>query len=58
VSTTERSTDVASFFDRIRDGLAKTAQQIKQRLGEAVGDIPASRPEQPHLRRAGIRRAR
>jgi fused signal recognition particle receptor len=42
VSTTERSTDVASFFDRIRDGLAKTAQQIKQRLGEAVGDTPAT----------------
>jgi fused signal recognition particle receptor len=33
---------VASFFDRIRDGLAKTAQQIKQRLGEAVGDAPAT----------------
>ena len=42
MSTTERSTDVASFFDRIRDGLAKTAQQIKQRLGEAVGDTPAA----------------
>ena len=33
---------MASFFDRIRDGLAKTAQQIKQRLGEAVGDTPAA----------------
>jgi fused signal recognition particle receptor len=33
---------VASLFDRIRDGLAKTAQQIKQRLGEAVGDTPAA----------------
>ena len=33
---------MASFFDRIRDGLAKTAQQIKQRLGEAVGDTPAT----------------
>lgn len=32
---------MASFFDRIRDGLAKTAQQIKQRLGEAVGDTPS-----------------
>jgi fused signal recognition particle receptor len=32
---------VASFFDRIRDGLAKTAQQIKQRLSEAAGDTPA-----------------
>ena len=42
MSTTERNTDVASFFDRIRDGLAKTAQQIKQRLGEAVGDGPAT----------------
>ena len=31
---------MASFFDRIREGLAKTAQQIKQRLGEAVGDAP------------------
>ena len=33
---------MASFFDRIRDGLAKTAQQIKQRLGEAVADAPAT----------------
>jgi fused signal recognition particle receptor len=33
---------VASFFDRIRVGLAKTAQQIKQRLGEAVGDAPSA----------------
>ena len=33
---------MASFFDRIREGLAKTAQQIKQRLGEAVGDTPSA----------------
>jgi fused signal recognition particle receptor len=28
---------MASFFDRIRSGLAKTAQQIRERLSEATG---------------------
>jgi fused signal recognition particle receptor len=31
---------VASFFDRIRTGLAKTAQQIRERLGEVTGSTP------------------
>ena len=35
---------MASFFDRIRAGLTKTAQQIKQRLGDAVSDAPAPSP--------------
>ena len=33
---------MASFFDRIRAGLAKTAQQIKQRLSDAAPDEPAA----------------
>jgi fused signal recognition particle receptor len=34
--------DVASFFSRIKQGLAKTAQQIRERLGEAVAPAAAS----------------
>jgi fused signal recognition particle receptor len=37
---------VASFFDRIRSGLAKTARQIRERLGDAAGvaPVPADTP--------------
>jgi fused signal recognition particle receptor len=37
---------VASFFDRIRSGLAKTARQIRDRLGDAAGvaPVPADTP--------------
>ena len=31
-----------SLFNRIRDGLAKTARQIRERLGEATVDAPAT----------------
>jgi fused signal recognition particle receptor len=34
--------EVASFFDRIKAGLAKTAQQIRERLSDAAPDAPAS----------------
>jgi fused signal recognition particle receptor len=37
---------VASLFSRIRDGLAKTAQQIRDRLG-AVDEAPAAAPATP-----------
>ena len=29
---------MASFFDRIKTGLAKTAQQIRERLSEFMAD--------------------
>jgi fused signal recognition particle receptor len=37
---------VASFFDRIRSGLAKTARQIRERLGDVAGvaPVPAGMP--------------
>lgn len=31
-----------SFLSRIRDGLAKTAQQIRERLGDFGGDVPST----------------
>jgi fused signal recognition particle receptor len=34
--------DVASFFSRIKQGLARTAQQIRERLGEAVAPAAGS----------------
>ena len=33
---------MASFFSRIKQGLAKTAQQIRERLGEAVAPAASS----------------
>ncbi len=33
---------MASFFDRIRSGLARTAQQIRERLADAAGAGPVS----------------
>src|SRR5262245_4006572 len=35
---------MASFFDRLRAGLSKTAQQIRERLNEVTGDdaVPAA----------------
>ena len=33
-----------SFLDRFRQGLSKTAQQIRERLGEFAGATPASEP--------------
>jgi fused signal recognition particle receptor len=36
---------MASFFDKLRNGLAKTAQQIRDRISEVTGDVvPASAP--------------
>src|SRR6185295_11055871 len=31
---------MASFFDKLRAGLSKTAQQIRERLNEVTGDAP------------------
>ncbi len=36
-----------SFFDRLRAGLAKTAQQIRERLTDAAPAAPASTPAAP-----------
>ena len=36
-----------SFFDRIRSGLAKTAQQIRERLSEATGAAEVTSPSAP-----------
>jgi fused signal recognition particle receptor len=33
-----------SFLDRFRKGLAKTAQQIRERLGDFAGETPAAEP--------------
>ena len=35
---------MASFLSRIRSGLAKTAQQIRERMGATPVDVPASTP--------------
>ena len=44
---------MASFFDRIRAGLAKTAQQIRERLGEATGAAPGGGSRRDHVDRVG-----
>ena len=33
---------MASFFDRLKTGLAKTAQQIRERISEVTGETPAT----------------
>jgi len=33
---------MASFFDRLRAGLSKTAQQIRERLNEVTGDVESA----------------
>jgi len=35
---------MASFFDKLRNGLAKTAQQIRERINEVTGDVLPSAP--------------
>ena len=46
-----------SFFDKFRAGLAKTAQQIRERLGEFAGETPADEPAKPAATSTGGRRA-
>jgi fused signal recognition particle receptor len=46
---------MSSWFGRIRDGLAKTARQIRERLGETVG-VEADTPVGPAGRAAGVER--
>jgi fused signal recognition particle receptor len=36
-----------SFFDRLREGLAKTARQIRERLSESAAETPAQTPVAP-----------
>jgi fused signal recognition particle receptor len=40
---------MASLFDRIREGLAKTAREIRERLADVVGDAaaPSAEPARP-----------
>jgi fused signal recognition particle receptor len=46
---------MASWFDRIRDGLAKTARQIRERLGDAA-PLGSDSPSPPGARAAGVER--
>jgi fused signal recognition particle receptor len=46
---------MTAWFDRIRDGLAKTARQIRERLGEAA-PLGSESLSQPGARAAGVER--